>query len=350
MTWILVCNVRNFRDLCYAALNLENWRDGAYMAFDVRNHWGLGGLLLGSVAAMICTTAVDYPLTKWIWQNGWTTFAESMGQSLFEGEYPGGGDLAVIFLVVVFGCYALSLRPQAPTGLAAWRPSLGFMVAGSLITAFAWVHTLKWLVVRARPYLVFDGSLPFTAWYEIGPHFINEGIYYGSFTSGHTAQVFVMMTLAYALVGRGRKPAGWVVGTGVLTYTLTMGLARCMTLSHWVTDVIGAVVISWRTLHVLYYQILKVPLQHRHRDALTGSGNLKAGWELLLGLSLVATCLGLVLAGLGLRAFWIPEARQLAFLILPGIPLAVWGALKSRQYCRRLNQALAEAPTGSLTE
>lgn len=320
------------------------------MAFDMKNYWGLGCLLLGSVAALLWATAVDYPLTKWIWQNGWSAFAEFMGQSLFEGEYPGGGDLAVLFLVAVFGCYALSLRPQAAAGLVAWRPSLGFMVAGSLITAFAWVHTLKWLMARARPHLVFGGSHPFTAWYEIGPHFINEGIYHGSFTSGHTAQVFVMMTLAYALVGRGRKPAGWVIGTGVLAYTLAMGLARCMTLSHWVTDVIGAVVISWGTLHVLYHHILKVPLQQRRRETLKGPGNLKAGWELLLGCSLVAACLGLVLAGLGLRAFWIPEARQLALLVLPGIPLAMWGALKSRQYCRRLNQALADAPTGSITE
>lgn len=346
MTWILVCNVRNFRDLWYAAIELTNQVHGAHMAFDMRKHWGLGCLLLGSVAAMLLATSVDYRLTKWIWQNGWSAFAEFMGQSLFEGEYPGGGDPAVLFLVAVFVCYALSLRPQAAAGLAAWRPSLGFMLAGSLITAFAWVHTLKWLVARARPHLVFGGSHPFTAWYEIGPHVINEGIYHGSFTSGHTAQVFVMMTMAYALVGRGLKPAGWLVGAGVLTYTLAMGLARCMTLSHWVTDVIGAVVISWVTLHVLYHHILKVPLQQRHRDGLKGSGNLAAGWEVLLGFSLVATCLGIVLAGLGLRAFWISEARQLALLVLPGIPLTVWGIFKSRQYCRRLNQALADVATG----
>ena len=273
-----------------------------------------------------------------------------MGQSLFEGEYPGGGDLAVIFLVVVFGCYALSLRPQASDGLADWRPSPGFMVAGSLITAFAWVHTIKWLVARARPHLVFGGSHPFTAWYEIGPHFVNEGIYHGSFTSGHTAQVFVMMPLAYALVGRGFRLAGWVIGTGVLAYSLAMGLARCMTLSHWVTDVVGAVVISWVSLHVLYHHILKVPRQQKHRDIRKGFGNLRAGWELLFGLSLVVACLGLVLAGLGLRAFWIPEARWLALLLLPGIPLAAWGSIKSRQYGRRLNQFLAEASMGSIIE
>jgi len=115
----LVCNVRNFRDLCYAAAELANRGGGAYMAFDMRNHWGLGCLLLGSAAAMIWATAVDYSATKWIWQNGWAAFAEFMGQSLFEGEYPGGGDLAVIFLVAVFGGYALSLRPQAAAGLAA---------------------------------------------------------------------------------------------------------------------------------------------------------------------------------------------------------------------------------------
>jgi len=311
------------------------------MAFDVRKHMGLGSLLLGSVATMLWATTVDHGLTRSIWENGWAAFAEFMGQSLFEGEYPGGGDLAVLFLVAVFGSYALSLRSRATAGLAAWRPSLGFMVAGSLITAFAWVHTLKWLVARARPHLVFGGSHPFTHWYEIGPHFINEGIYHGSFTSGHTAQVFVMMTLAYAMAGRGFRLAGWAIGAGVLAYTLAMGLARCMTLSHWVTDVVGAVVISWVTLHVLYFSILKVPRQQKQATALKGSGNLAAGWELLLGLSMVAACTGLVLSGLGLRALWAAQARWLALLLLPGIVLTGWGGFKAIQYCQRLNQDLA---------
>ena len=61
------------------------------MTIKMRNHWGLVCLLSGFAAAMIWATAVDYPLTKWIWQNGWAAFAEFMGQSLFEGEYPGGG-------------------------------------------------------------------------------------------------------------------------------------------------------------------------------------------------------------------------------------------------------------------
>ena len=41
------------------------------MAFDLKNHWGLGCLLLGSAAAMTWATIVDYALTESVWQHGW---------------------------------------------------------------------------------------------------------------------------------------------------------------------------------------------------------------------------------------------------------------------------------------
>ncbi len=316
------------------------------MAFDMRQRRGLICLLLGSVAALTAATVVDYPLTKWLAGNGWADFAEIMGRSLFEGERPGGGDLVIFFIIGVFGFYALSLRSTAPERVAAWRPVLGFMVVGIILTAFAYVHTLKWLVARARPNLVFDGQYAFSAWYEIGPHFVTEGIYHGSFTSGHTAQAFVMMVLAYALAGnpatgRGLKAVGWLVGALVVVYALGMGLARCMSLSHWVTDVVGAMVISWVTLHVLYFDIMKVPQQLRHRKALVRAGDLRVGWELLLGFYLVAMFLGILVSGIGLRALWVAQARWLAILLVPGIPAVIWGFRRSAAGCRNLYRELA---------
>ncbi len=316
------------------------------MAFDMRQHRGLICLLLGSVVALGWATVVDYPLTKWLAGNGWPAFAEFMGRSLFEGELPGGGDLVIFFIIGVFCFYAVSLRATAPDRVAAWRPALGFMVVGLVLTAFAYVHTLKWLVARARPHLVFDGHYAFSAWYEIGPHFITEGIYRGSFTSGHTAQAFVMMVLAYALAGsptagRGLKTAGWGVGALVVVYTLGMGLARCMSVSHWVTDVVGAMVISWVTLHVLYFDIMKVPQQQRHRTALARTGGLRTGWELLLVFYLVALFLGILVSGIGLRALWVAQSRWLAILLVPGILTAVWGFRRSVACCRNLYRGLA---------
>ncbi len=316
------------------------------MAFDMRQHRGLICLLVGSVAALTAATVVDYPLTKWLGGNGWAVFAEIMGRSLFEGECPGGGDLVIFFIIGVFGIYALSLRSTAPEWVAAWRPVLGFMMVGLILTAFAYVHTLKWLVARARPHLVFDGHYAFSAWYEIGPHFVTEGIYHGSFTSGHTAQAFVMMVLAYALAGnpaagRGLKAVGWLVGALVVVYTLGMGLARCMSLSHWVTDVVGAMVISWVTLHVLYFEILKVPQQQRVWKALVRAGDLRSGWELFMGFYLVAAFCGILVSGIGLRALWVPQARWLAILLVPGVPAAVWGFRRTATCCRYLNRGLA---------
>jgi membrane-associated phospholipid phosphatase len=316
------------------------------MTVDVKQHWGLGLLLVGASAVLAGATMVDYPLTKWLGSHGWAVFAEVMGRSLFEGERPGGGDLAALFLVGVFCLYAVSLRPTAPERVVAWRPVLGFMVVSAILTTFAYVHTLKWLVARARPDLVFDGYYPFSAWYAIGPHFVTEGIYHGSFTSGHTAQAFVLMVLAYALAGnpatgRGPKAVGWLVGVLVVGYALGMGLARCMSLSHWVTDVVGSVVMSWVTLHVLYYGILKVPEQQRVRKTLDRSGALQAGWELLMGFYLVAAFFGILLAGTGLRALWVAQARWLAILLVPGIPATVWGFRRSATCCRDLFRELA---------
>ncbi len=258
------------------------------MAFYDKQHRGLILLLLGATVALAGATVVDYPLTKWCGQHNWPAFSDFMSRSLFEGERPGGGDPVILFLVGMVCAYALSRRPSAPERIAAWRPALGFMLVGGILTAFVYVHMLKWLVARARPYLVFGGQQAFSAWYEIGPHFVTEGIYRGSFPSGHTAQVFAMMVLAYALAGspsasRGQKTAGWMVGAGVAGYTLAMGLARCMSGAHWVTDVVGAMAISWVTLHVLYFKALKVPQQQRHWRALSRSGGLKDRWELFSG-------------------------------------------------------------------
>ncbi|MCP3955806.1 MAG: phosphatase PAP2 family protein, partial [Desulfobacterales bacterium] len=320
------------------------------MKLDFRQHKGFIGLLTGFAVAMVWATSVDYSLTKWLGENSWTVFAEFMDRSLFEGEGFGGGDPVILLLIGVVCAYALSRRPAAPERLAVLRPALGFMLVGGILAAFVNVHTLKWLMARARPYLVFDGRYAFSAWYEIGPHFITEGVYRGSFPSGHTAQAFAVMVCAYALVGsplasRGRKAGGWVVGSVTVGYTLAMGLARCMAGVHWVTDVIGAAALSWITLHILYFYILKVPQQELHRHALYQTGGLNSRWDLLLGLYLAAFALGLVLTGFGLRASVGAHVGWPATLLIPGVPLLVWGIRGSTVCWRRLNRLLLPIET-----
>lgn len=324
------------------------------MAVYGKQHRGLVLLLLGAVVALAGATVVDYPLTKWCGQHNWPAFSDFMSRSLFEGEPPGGGDPVILFLVGMVCAYALSRRPSAPERIAAWRPALGFMVLGGILTAFVYVHMLKWLVARARPYLVFNGQQAFSAWYEIGPHFVTEGIYRGSFPSGHTAQAFAMMVLAYALAGspsasRGQKTAGWLVGAGVAVYTLAMGLARCMSGAHWVTDVAGSMAISWVILHLLYFNLLKVPQQQGHREALYRSGRQNDSWEIFLGFYLTAAALGILLAGIGLRALWIDNARWLAALLVPGIPLIAWGIRRSTRCCGSLYRSLEATATEPLS-
>ena len=315
------------------------------MNWGAKQNLGLIGLLAGTAVAMTAATIVDMPLTKWLSSHGWPVFSEIMGRSLFEGEYPGGGDLAAIFLILVIVLYGASLRPKTPARLKAWRPVLGYMVVSAILTAFAYVHTLKWLLARARPHLVFDGAYAFSNWYQIGPHFITEGIYRGSFISGHTAQMFAPMVLAYALAGnskagRGIRAAGWLTGFLVLGAAAAMGIARCMSLAHWVTDVTGAVAMGWLTMHLLYFHILKVPRQEAHWQALDRNDNLRSGWELFMSFYLVAAFGGVLISGIGFRALWMEGGRWLVLLLVPGIPVAVWGFRCSAASCRRLYRAL----------
>ncbi len=325
------------------------------MVLNMKWQWGLVWLLLGSAVALAGATANDYPLTKWLGENSWPAFADFMDRSLFEGEAPGGGDPVILLLIGVAFAYGHSHRAAASQWLVELRPALGFILVGGILAAFVNVHTLKWLMARARPHLVLDGQYMFSNWFEIGPHFISEGAYRGSFPSGHTAQAFAVMTLAYALAGspladRRRKAIGWLVGTAAAGYTLAMGLARCMAGVHWVTDVVGAMVLSWVTLHVLYFSLFKIPQQERYREILYGPGYLPDRWELCLGFYLAAAALGIVLTGFGLRALGMEGARNLAGLLIPGLPLIIWGIRRSVTCCRRLNRCIASVKVEPVSE
>ena len=78
-----------------------------------------------------------------------------------------------------------------------------------------------------------------------------------------------------------------------------------------------------------------------HRQALYRPGGLKDRWELLLGLYLVAAALGIVLIGFGLRAIGSGHAGWLVTLLVPGVPLLLWGIRSSTGSCRRLNRLIA---------
>lgn len=262
------------------------------------------------LAGMLALIPVDYAWTVWLRKHRVRWLDHWMDQTLFEGEALGGGDPVILFLILIVFFYYIAWKKGAASRLYAWRPHLGFIVATAITTSVMMVHSLKWVMGRARPSLVMKGVLPYSDWYEFGPHFITEGTYRGSLPSGHTAQVFITMALAYVLLlavpkFKFQNLLGWLWGAFALLYTLLMGLSRCMKLSHWVSDVSFSLGFSWILMHLIYYTLLRVPEQEDYYHKHGQFPQLPAVWELRLCLILLLIVLSAMSLTLGIRSiFW----------------------------------------------
>lgn len=289
-----------------------------------------GGLL-------VAVTPVDLTWTRWLAEHRHDGFTNLMRRTLFEGHLPGASDLPVLLILGMTVAYLLAQRPRPSRRLAACRPALGFLITGALAAGLGVVHSLKWIMGRPRPWSVFGrGELPYTEWYEFGAHYITDGIYRGSFPSGHAAAAFMFMALAYALAGDRRAPlgqrlAGGAVGLFALLLAGAMVVANAMSRSHWLSDGVAVIGLVWLTLHALYYWVLRIPAQQRQAPAWgapRGPPDGRAYWELrwcgwgallLAGLVLLA----LALRGIGLAApWWVPTllAGLGAVLVLWSFP------------------------------
>jgi len=285
-------------------------------------------LIAAGVAGLGLVSVVDRTWTSWLREHRWTSLDRFMDRTLFEGEWMGGGDPVVILLILAGVGYYLAWKGFFRSNLERWRPHFGFALTSALITAIQVVHSLKWAMGRARPKEVVAKGLAFSHWFEFGPHYVTEGIYRGSFPSGHTAQVFLLMALAYILAGTPQhsvftRRLGWIWGALALAYTLVMGVGRCMSYSHWLSDVFGALILSWVGMHLIYFHLLRVPDQvHFHRRWGTHPPTPQV-WEM----QFCAWCLGLFIGAmgliLGLRGMLRNELWLAAPLALTGIGM-IW--------------------------
>jgi membrane-associated phospholipid phosphatase len=283
-------------------------------------------LIAAGIAGLVLVPPVDRAWTLWLREHRWAQLDRFMDRTLFEGEWIGGGDPVVILLILATVGYYLAWKGFFGAILVRWRPHFGFALTCALITAIQVVHSLKWVMGRARPKEVVAKGLAFSHWFEFGPHFITDGIYRGSFPSGHTAQVFLLMALAYILIADPRlspriRRLGWVWGVMALAYTLVMGIGRCMSFSHWLSDVVGALTTSWVGMHLIYFHLLRVPEQVRYHRRWGQHPPTPQVWEM----QLCAWCLGLFLGGmgllLGLRAVLVQELWLATVLAIPGVGL-----------------------------
>jgi membrane-associated phospholipid phosphatase len=308
--------------------------------FQKANQHGFLILLGAGGLAMALVHWVDFEWTVFIHAHGWKAFYKAMDRTLFEGEGLGGGDPVMLFLLVIVGCYYLAWKKTQMIKLYRWRPQMGFILTCALTNSFMLVHSLKWVMGRARPKLVIHGDLPFTAWFEFGPHFITEGIYRGSFPSGHTAQAFVLMSLAYILVAEPShsmrvRISGWCWGFLALVYALTMGIGRCMAYSHWVSDVLGGIVFSWVLTHIIYHRLLFIPQQSGYYRDHGSHPELPQVWELVLCLYLFGAVLGGMAVMIGVRSIFLEVPVALILLIPAGLLLGWFAGRRMIQLRKR---------------
>jgi membrane-associated PAP2 superfamily phosphatase len=313
---------------------------------------GRHGLLLVILFLMIVIMSgiarFDFRWTLALNAGKFEALADFMSRTLFEGEGFGGGDPAILFLAVVAVAYLWVWKVKPPQRSGVWRPWLGFILGTAPVSALYIIHSLKWVMGRARPREVMRQSLVYTDWYEIGPHYITEGIYRGSFPSGHTASVLLLLTLAYLMAGdrrnrRGLRYAGWAWGALVLAYCLTMAVSRSMTMSHWIADSLFTILAGWLVMHCMYFWVLRLPGQIDYYRSTGRHPELPKLWELRLGWHLFLVASGLTLIGLGLRAYWEQAVPWLAALIVPGALLLVFGSRCAMCICRTVWGAIDPA-------
>jgi membrane-associated phospholipid phosphatase len=284
---------------------------------------GLCLLILLFPLIMIPLGLVDYEWTVWVYQNRNDLFGELMKRTYLEGGAPGCSDPAILFLIIMiilYFCYPKS--KQNPTSYLR-RPFLGFVFFSTVVTGLCLVQSLKFALGRARPNLVLKHDLAFTNWHDFGVHFISDGVFYGSFPSGHTATVFLLITISYLLIGDPfgsvkQKTIGWIWGLLVFTFSLLMSLGRSMTLDHWLTDCVGIILMAWILIHLIYFYVLNIPGQMRYAKLHGSYAPPAKYWELSLLWRLLVITVGVLSIIIGIRSVVLQKVPLLILIAIPG--------------------------------
>ncbi|HLX09279.1 MAG TPA: phosphatase PAP2 family protein [Thermoanaerobaculia bacterium] len=305
-------------------------------------------------AAMAWVPRVDFRWTAQLTAYRHHPLALFARRTLFQGQLPGATDPAALLALATLALYLRAHAAGASSRLLAVRPVLGFLLV-SAVAATAVVHTAKLVLGRTRPLDVLSRQhLPYTQWYQIGKLYLTSGPFRGSFPSGHTAAVFAVLALAYALAfdpaaGRGGRAAGGAVAVLALAGAGLMTVANAMGGNHWLSDGLGAVGLVWLIVHQLYFRWLDVPAQRRRLLDPAGLPGppLPRFWEARLCGSGLLVVAGAALALLGLRAFAEQHPPVLAMLLAPGAGLLWLGLPRARALLRDTRGALGGYRTGT---
>ncbi|MDR3630283.1 MAG: phosphatase PAP2 family protein [Desulfocapsaceae bacterium] len=309
-------------------------------------------ILCSGLIALLILTPRDYSLTVYFSTHPSNCFANFMNRSLFNGAVlPGAGDFVYPLLLIAFLLYIPSCLwkfngtgSKFHTLLAAYRPLFGFTLTSAFSCALLFTHTVKQIVGRARPDSVFQKQMAFSEWYQDGAHFFTGGAYTGSFPSGHTATASISIIFAYVLLaGLGKGGRHWLGRAGLicaLAFTALMGIARMMSASHWLTDVVFTLFSQWALIHLVFFRLLKVPEQQEYFQQHHRPETRPLFFELRLCLLLLPLCPGLWAFFTGLRSLHFVGWSWLAALTPAGL---VWSLFFLGQLRKALSFNIAES-------
>jgi membrane-associated phospholipid phosphatase len=289
--------------------------------------WGIVAILAVFVPLMAAIASVDYQWTVYLQDHQVHAISDFVAQSLFSGEKFGMTDPVMMLEIVVLLAYVGSFYGR-PGRLAKWRSRLGFMVTSTLLTAVGLVHTLKMGVGRARPREVFKYGLHYSPWHRFGSHHLSEGVFSGSFPSGHTATVAILIAIVYLIGGNAQantKRRVWACFCGgfAFCYAGFVTLGRSMGEAHWLSDCLGSVGLAWLCAHILYFHVLRIPQQEQYVAVHGKPPALPRFWEIKFSGCVLATAVSLLLTVVGARALLLGVAPWMGVSLIVG-PVLAW--------------------------
>jgi membrane-associated phospholipid phosphatase len=219
--------------------------------------WALPLIILGVGAVLFWWTATNEALlVDSLFRHPWPLFENFMSRSIYEGEGFGGSDFGVTIAIVSFLIWITRRRANTEPAFFS-RKELKFLWLSSVLTAFVFVHSLKWVVSRSRPKWILNADwfarhmdASAMAWPGFMPFDGPRGLSWNSFPSGHTASCAIMLSLAYVYYRR-HKGLGVGIGVFVAFFCGAMAVARSMAGMHWLSDSVVSFFSAWAIVHIL---------------------------------------------------------------------------------------------------
>lgn len=214
-------------------------------------------ILVAGALAFAAVVQCEAPAVYQLWTSPWPMFREIMSRSVYEGGAVGASDVSVTIAVLAFFKWIRNKRAKIESQNTE-QIRLKFIWLTALCTSFATVHSLKWLISRARPKVFFSHEifprytleqLESVQWAGFMPWNGTRGMSWNSFPSGHTATATILLIGCYLYWSKSRSLSVimWMIFT---IFAVAMGVARSMAGMHWLSDSVASYFLVWSIIHI----------------------------------------------------------------------------------------------------